>query len=159
MYKYFIPHFSQSAASSLKCLTEPRNAMLNMISSTLASTTADFIQNKQQCAEYLRTGAYNPKTAFHQKWPLDTSVFSFLNDKWWICSHPLLLQKKKNKKCWSQIHGRQSLLSWYSSSHYSVTKTDFTVLVNDFTFCYNFRAICLFLKQQHIGSVKGHENG
>lgn len=81
MYEYFIPHFSQSAASSLKYLTEPRDEMLNMTSLMLASTTADFIQNKQQRAEYLRTVAYNPKTAFHHKWLSDTSIFTFLQNK------------------------------------------------------------------------------
>lgn len=60
----------------------------------LTTTTADFIQNKQQHAEYLRTVVYNPKIAFHQKWPLDASIFSFLNEKWWICSYPSVFQSK-----------------------------------------------------------------
>lgn len=90
------PTLHKSVASSLKGLTElsSGNEILNMTSSMLASTTAVFLQNKQQCAEYLRTVAYSLKTTFHQKWPFDTSIFTFLNVKWCICSHPLLLQKK-----------------------------------------------------------------
>lgn len=60
----------------------------------LTNTTADFIQNKQQYAEYLRTVVYNPKTAFHQKWPLDASIFSFPNEKLWICSYPAVFKSK-----------------------------------------------------------------
>lgn len=59
----------------------------------LTSTTADFIQNKQQHADYLRTVVCNPKTAFHQKLPLDASTFSFPNEKWRICSYPALFQR------------------------------------------------------------------
>lgn len=94
MKKYFTPYFSQTAASTLQLLSEPRNEMLAMIFLMLTSTTADFIQNKQQHAEYLRTVAHNPKTAYHQKWPLNASIFSFPNEKWWICSYPALFKSK-----------------------------------------------------------------
>lgn len=81
MHKYFTHYFSQSAASTLQLSTEPRNEMLPMTFLMLTSTTADFIQNKQQHADYLRTVVCNPKTAFHQKLPLDASTFSFPNEK------------------------------------------------------------------------------
>lgn len=61
--------------------TEPRNEMLNMTYLMLASTATDFIQNKQQHADSLRTVAYNPKPAFLHKWPINTSIFTFLQNK------------------------------------------------------------------------------
>lgn len=66
MYKYFIPCFSQSAASSLKRLTEPRNEMLNMTTLMLVNTIVDFIQNKQQRAQDLGSVVHNPKNVFLQ---------------------------------------------------------------------------------------------
>lgn len=43
MHKYFTPCFSQSAASTLQLLTEPRNEMLAMTFLRLTSTTVDFM--------------------------------------------------------------------------------------------------------------------
>lgn len=47
----------------------------------LASTTTDFIQNKQQYADSVRTVAYNPKPAFLHKWPVNASVLTFVQNK------------------------------------------------------------------------------
>lgn len=57
----------------------------------LATTTADFLWNKKQSAEYLRTVAYSMKSTFHQKCLLGISIFTILNDKLCIYSHLLFL--------------------------------------------------------------------